>query len=420
MKKIAFVIQQYGTAICGGAELHCRMIAERLSAYYEVEVLTTCSIDATDWADHYAPGKSVINQVTVRRFPVAQKRDTHAMNVHEKKIRPHPDKRKFSILKRFTGLFKKYATKKDEQEKAEWEWMLAQGPYCPLLISYLRESHQEYQRLFFFTYLYYPTIAGIDIDPARSILIPTAHDEWAIYLSVYRKLFLKPAYILFNTEAEMKLVRQLAPVPDKRCMIAGAGVQIPDLAENSDVKSKFGIQSAYILFVGRVEVNKFPPEFYQWFLKYISKSGRSLQLVLTGELFINVQNHPAVITTGFVCELDKYHLMKNAEFLLQPSLFESLSMVLLEAFALGKPVLVQRSCAVMHEHIVKSGSGFSFSDLKELEEGCSSLLDNPSLAVEMGEKGKKYVNRHYQWPAVMSIYRNLIEISTETGIKPFL
>lgn len=416
MKKIAFVIQQYGTAICGGAELHCRLIAERLSAYYEVEVLTTCSVDATDWADHYAPGKSLINQVTVRRFPVAQKRDTHAMNLLEKKIRPHLDKSNFSILKRFTGLFKKYATKEDQQEKAEWDWMLAQGPYCPQLISYLRENHQDYQRLFFFTYLYYPTIAGIDIDPARSILIPTAHDEWAIYLSLYRNLFGKPAYILFNTAAEMKLVRQLAAIPDQRCMIAGAGVQIPDLTEISDVKNKFGIQSSYILFVGRVEVNKFPPEFFQWFLNYISKSGRSLQLVLTGELFLKVPEHPAIITTGYVSELDKYHLMKNAELLLQPSLFESLSMVLLEAFSLGKPVLVQRSCVVMHEHIIQSGSGFSFSGEDELEECCNRILDDPSLAFEMGEKGKLYVNRHYQWPAIMNLYRKLIENNPENRL----
>lgn len=417
MKKIAFVIQQYGTAICGGAELHCRLIAERLTTFYDVDVLTTCSVDATDWANHYPPGKSIINQVTVHRFPVAQNRDTHKMSVLEKKIRPSLNKRKPSFFKRIAGFWENGPKHKDDPEKTEWDWMLAQGPYCPQLISYLRENYQDYQRLFFFTYLYYPTIAGIDIDPSRSILIPTAHDEWAIYLSIYRKLFLKPRYILFNTAAEMKLVRQLTEVPAERCLIAGAGVQIPDQIENTDLKTRFGIQSAFILFVGRVEVNKFPPAYFQWFLRYIAATGRSLQLVLTGEIFIQVPDHPAIITTGFVSEADKYYLMRSAAVMLQPSLFESLSMVLLEAFALGKSVLVQSSCAVMYDHITKSGCGFSFSNEEELDQCCNRLLDDPSLAMEMGEKGKQYVTQHYQWTVIEQLYQKLIDCSPEMRLE---
>lgn len=109
--------------------------------------------------------------------------------------------------------------------------------------------------------------------------------------------------------------------------------------------------------------------------------------------------------------------MRSAVLMLQPSLFESLSMVLLEAFALGKPVLVQSSCAVMHDHIIKSGCGFSFSDKEELNQCCNRLLDDPSMALEMGEKGKQYVIRHYQWPVIEQLYRKLIDNNPEKGMK---
>ena len=49
-KKIAFIIIRYGVAVNGGAEAHCRMLAERLIPFYDVEVLTTTTRIPSDKA----------------------------------------------------------------------------------------------------------------------------------------------------------------------------------------------------------------------------------------------------------------------------------------------------------------------------------------------------------------------------------
>ena len=41
-EKVAITVTRYGKDINGGAELHCRMLAERLAPDYDVEILTTC------------------------------------------------------------------------------------------------------------------------------------------------------------------------------------------------------------------------------------------------------------------------------------------------------------------------------------------------------------------------------------------
>ena len=66
------------------------------------------------------------------------------------------------------------------------EWLKQQGPWCPGLIEHLKRHHQQYDVLIFFTYLYAPTVLGLEIAPARSVLVSTAHDEPAIRLEIFK------------------------------------------------------------------------------------------------------------------------------------------------------------------------------------------------------------------------------------------
>ena len=167
--KIAFIVQRYGAEILGGSEYHCRLIAERLAAKHDVEVLTTCAHDYITWENHYPEGNDRIRGVTVRRFKNARTRDIASFNQYSDWIFHNPH------------------TREDELS-----WLEQQGPWCPALLEYLNRNHRQYDALIFFTYLYAPTVLGLDIDPARSILVPTAHNEPAIHLSIYEEMFKKP------------------------------------------------------------------------------------------------------------------------------------------------------------------------------------------------------------------------------------
>ena len=73
--KLAVVVQRYGQAINGGAELHARYIAEHLARHADVEVLTTCATDYVTWRNEHPAGTEQVNGVPVRRFRVAHERD---------------------------------------------------------------------------------------------------------------------------------------------------------------------------------------------------------------------------------------------------------------------------------------------------------------------------------------------------------
>ena len=181
--KLAFVVQRYGTEILGGSEYHCRLVAERLASKHDVEVLTTCARDYVTWKNEYPEGADRVRGVTVRRFAVSETRDINSFNQYSDWIFNNPHSR-------------------DD----EMEWLLKQGPWSPALLDYITRHQQAYDALIFFTYLYAPTVLGLQMAPGRSILVPTAHDEPAIHLGIYKDVFTLPAAIAYNTEVERRFL----------------------------------------------------------------------------------------------------------------------------------------------------------------------------------------------------------------------
>jgi glycosyltransferase involved in cell wall biosynthesis len=202
--RIAFIVQRYGAEVLGGSEYLCRVIAERLASRHQVDVITTCARDYITWKNDYPEGPDRIRGVTVRRFANVRTRDLASFNRYSDWI---------------------YSNQHSRDD--EMEWLKQQGPWCPGLIDYLQRQHHQYDVLVFFTYLYAPTVLGLRIDPSKSILVPTAHDEPASRLGIFKEVFAAPAGVAYNTEAERRFVHETFSLRAIDEEVIGVGVEPP-------------------------------------------------------------------------------------------------------------------------------------------------------------------------------------------------
>lgn len=384
--KILFVCQRYGVEVNGGAEAECRLYAERLVGAFDVSVLTTCSLDYISWKNEYPEGESVINGVSVIRFPIERERNIE----------------KFNALS--TRLLIKHS---DEKEK---KWLDQQGPYCPKCIDYLKQYGKTYKCILFMTYLYYTTAYGILENLNNVILIPTAHDEWPIYLRHYKRVFRAAEKYIYNSDAEKRFVEKTFPeVVGKPSVTVGAGIEYP-VEKLPDVMDRFGFNNPYICYCGRIDESKGCKVLFEYFAAYKERKGGNLKLVLTGKEVMPVPERNDVISLGFVTEEEKYAVMKEALAFVIASEYESLSIVALESMMMGRPILVNGKCEVLKDHCMLSNAGLYFTNYYEFEAELDYLQNHTKEYEIMRENGQKYVNKKYQWNAIVSEITSLIRI----------
>lgn len=376
-KKICFVVQRYGLEVNGGAELHCRQLAEHMLPYAEVHVATSKAIDYMTWKDEYPEDTEDINGVMVHRFGVVHERDIDYFN-------QLPSAAKGMNL----------------TEEEEQKWIDEQGPLLPELIDYLKNSKDEYDCFIFFTYLYYQTVMGVKEVKEKAIVIPTAHDEPFLRMKKYQSVFKDPRAILFNTDEERVMIRKKFQNWNVKYHIGGVGVELPSEISKERFYKKYNLKN-YMIYVGRIDEGKNCHQLFKDFIKYKEKYPSELKLVLMGKEIISVPKREDIVSLGFVDDQDKFDGIAGADFLVLPSRFESLSMVVLEAFSLNIPVLVNGECEVLAAHCRKSNGGFYYKNTSEFCEMVKFLESDSKLREQMGMLGQKYVKKNYQWDVIV-------------------
>ncbi len=378
--KLAVVVQRYGADINGGAELHARYIAERLARHATVEVLTTCARDYVTWTNEIEPGATTVNGITVRRFPVSRPRNPTEFGRLSKTVfhRPH-------------------------SLSEELRWLNSEGPTSPALVAHIRAVSDAFDYFVFFSYRYYHTWHGVRAVPAKAVIVPTAERDSAIGLGIFPPVFRGARAVMYNSFEERALIQHVSQ-REGPGVVVGVGSDIPERTQPWRFKRKYGVKRPFAIYIGRIDENKGCPELFSYFQRYAAMYPNGLDLLLVGSTVLSVPKHPRIRHLGYLSDEDKFDALAAADVLIMPSRFESLSMVALEAWALGRPVLVSGHCDVLRGQAIRSNAGLYYETFEEFAEALYLLEASGPLASTFGQNGREFFRRHYSWPVIERKY----------------
>lgn len=379
--KLAFVVQRYGLEINGGAELHCRWVAEHLKKYAGVEVLTTKAADYITWKNAYGRDVEEVNGIRVRRFPVVRTRDP----------------------RRF-GKLQDWLLSHEHQDSDELRWLDEEGPRAPGLIQYLKDNRSAFDYFLFFSYRYYHSYWGIKTVPRQSILVPTAERDPVVGFRIFQDLFRSPRAIVYNSVEERQMINDVSGNQQVPGDVVGVGTEVPGSYSGEAFRRKHSLSGPYVLYLGRIDENKGCHKLFEYFLRFKQESGSEVKLVLAGNTVLQVPSHPDIRYLGFLGDGEKFDALDGAELLVMPSFYESLSMVTLEAWAAGKPVLANALCDVLKGQCLRSNGGLYYETYPEFREALGLLLGSPRLRRALGESGRRYFEANYTWDVIEKKY----------------
>jgi glycosyltransferase involved in cell wall biosynthesis len=393
---LGFVTPRYGLEVFGGAEGATRLLAEHVAARpgWTVEVFTTCAQDAATWEDVYDPGTVTINGVTVHRFRSRSGRGDDFAAARTEALRD-PQRASPTAAAGFIEQL---------------------GPVCPDAVDAAEASTCALVALG--PYMYHPIVTGVAKLGWRAVLHAAAHDEPEIRLPGYPEVFEGAGSLVYWSQPEQQLVASLFPTTvSMRQLVLGLGTEA-GAGDVADARRALQLgDEPYVLCLGRMLDAKGTTMLARFFAATRARRREPLHLVFAGPVIDSPPPARDVTVVGDVDEATKWGLLRGATALVSPSPNESLSLVLLEAWSVGTPVLVNGACAVTVDQCMRSDGGLWFDSFASFDVALDRLAGDARLRARLGAAGRAYVERHYAWPVVVDRYTRFIErvASTRRG-----
>ena len=382
MKKIGFVTPWYGDRIPGGAETELRDLVKHLSdAGVELEILTTCVEQfQSDWnIDFYSAGLTQEGGISVRRFPV-RRRNTRLFDQINAK------------------LMRNERISREEEEIYEREMVNS-----PALYEYMQGHKEEYGLFVFIPYMFGTTYYGCQVAPEKSVLIPCLHDESYAYMDIFKDKFSKVAGMVFNAAPEQFLAERLYGVSGPTFVTFGIGMDTDYTYDAQRFRNKYHIHTPFVLYAGRKDSGKRVDVLIRYFMEYKKRNPGDLKLVLIGGGDIDIPSED-ILDLGFVPAQDKYDAYAAASLFCNPSQFESFSLVIMESWLAGTPVLVNGDCEVTRDFVIRFSGGLYYNTSREFEACVKYILSHHDIALAMGENGKIEVKKRFEWTEIVKKY----------------
>ncbi|MGO8687569.1 MAG: glycosyltransferase family 4 protein [Candidatus Dormibacteria bacterium] len=382
-RRLRLVVPRFGPGVNGGSELLVRRLAVTLqSRRWEIEVWTTTAGDEATWTPAFPPGDDLDGAIRVRRFPVMGRRAPRA----------------FHQMSR--GLFRL-----PPQLRPETAWLVAQGPFAPALVRALATAADR--PTLFTPYLYHPTIWGLPAAPHPRLLIPAAHDEPALRLRAVGRALAASDALWYGTDEERTLLEAVHPVAARRPHAVGTvAIDPPTSLEPAGFRRRHQL-GRYLLYAGRATPGKGVEMLLDGF-GLLRRERPDVSLVLIGDPNGPAEVPEGVVSLGWVDDAEHWDAVAGAEAVVVTSRLESLSLITLEAWAAGRPCLLNGDSPVLAGQAERSGGALLFHDPGELADRAGALLADPAEAARRGDAGRRHVALHYRWNAVVRRLEALI------------
>lgn len=371
-RRIAIVSFRFGPDIVGGAEASLRTMGQALlAAGHLIEVFTTCTRTESHWQNDFAPGTVTLDGLKVHRFPI----DPHDASAHGEAVR--------AIVET-----------EGESLRSLGDRYLAESIHSGALIAALRGRN-------FDAILVGPYLFGLTADVVRefgdkTLVVPCFHDEALARLPQWPEFFGTAGGILFHSIEEQQLAQARLGVNHPNSTRVGTLLARP--TTDHTIPKPAALRVPYVVYCGRYSEQKNVTLLIEWMRRVHAVSEKAPSLVFMGQGEIVIPREPWLHDLGRVDEATKHAVLAGASALVQLSRQESLSLVALEAWQAGTPVIVHRDCAVLMGQVERSQGGLAVGSFPEFQAAIDDLHANPAAWQIRGERGKSYVASEYASP----------------------
>ncbi|HEV2949782.1 MAG TPA: glycosyltransferase, partial [Gemmataceae bacterium] len=337
-----------------------------------VEVFTTCTQSEAHWSNELPEGSVECDGLLVHRFSI----DPHDRARHLESVR--------RILQARDGIALDL-----EQEYLE------HSIHSTRLMEVLRHREQEFDAIIVGPYLH-----GLTYDVAKefsekTIVVPCFHDEPFARLTAWPTIYGNVGGIWYHSEEEKAFAEAELGINHPGGVCIGTWLNTETQGDGQRGRKRVASPLPYLVYAGRYSEHKNLPLLLEFAQRYNETYPNRFTFVFMGEGEVRIPKASWARDLGFVEESIKRDILAGAAVLVQLSRFESLSLVALESWAQGVPVIANRDCDVLAGHIERCGGGRVIDSYDAFADALDHLWEHPEVWQALGLQGQQYVRERY-------------------------
>jgi O-antigen biosynthesis protein len=371
--RVAVVSFRYGADFAGGAEHSLSILAATLHrAGHAVEVFTTCTRSENHWANDLPEGTVEIDGLRAHRFRIeAHDRDRHLHSVR--------------------AILEADGPVTDDLER---EYLL-HSIHSSRLLDRLNQRIEEFDAIVVGPYLHGLTCDIARAFPEKTLLLPCFHDEPFAHLRIWLDAYSRVGCILYHSPEERDLAESMLGLNHPGGFCIGTYLESRAGADRERGRTAIPSGRRYVVYCGRYSARKNLPLLLHHARHYAELHPERFIFAFMGEGEVAVPQEKWARDLGFVDREKKGDILAGADALVQLSQNESLSLVALEAWVQGTPVIAHRACPPLAGHLRRCHGGWAVDSFQTFAAALDALWEQPEQGRLRGQRGRAYVMEQY-------------------------